>query len=46
LATDDLGSLKAVLDGCEVNVRDDAQTAPAFNECRDELARWLVESRV
>jgi hypothetical protein len=40
----DVEALKAVFDTCDVNARGGAfkQTTLAFNECPDELARWLV----
>jgi hypothetical protein len=40
----DLAKLKAVFDGCHVDARGDyaKQTALAFDQCPDELARWLV----
>jgi hypothetical protein len=40
----DIGELKAVFDNCEVDARGGVfkQTALAFNECPDEMARWLV----
>lgn len=42
----DLDALKAVFDTCDVNARGGVfkQTALAFNECPDTLARWLVEN--
>ncbi|WP_377811250.1 ankyrin repeat domain-containing protein (plasmid) [Azospirillum sp. A29] len=45
LRTGDVEALKAVFDGCDVNARGGVfkQTALAFNECPDALARWLVE---
>jgi len=45
LKAGDIEALKAVFDGCDVNARGGVfkQTALAFNECPDELARWLVE---
>ena len=44
LAKGDLEELKAVFDTCDVNARGGVfkQAALAFNECPDELARWLV----
>ncbi|MGH6617590.1 ankyrin repeat domain-containing protein [Sphingomonas sp.] len=41
----DLDALKAVFDTCDINARGGVfkQTAPAFNECPDDLTRWLVE---
>jgi ankyrin repeat protein len=44
LAKDDLEELKTVFDTCDVNARGGVfkQTALAFNQCPDELARWLV----
>lgn len=41
----DLNVLKAVFDACDVDARGgySKQSALAFNECPDELARWLVE---
>ncbi|MFC4292177.1 ankyrin repeat domain-containing protein [Sphingorhabdus arenilitoris] len=40
----DIDSLKAVFDSCDINARGGVfkQTALAFNECPDELARWLL----
>ncbi len=40
----DLESLKAVFETCEVDARGGVfgQTALAFNDCPDQLARWLV----
>lgn len=40
----DLDRLKGVFDACDVNARGGAgkQTALAFNDCPDELTRWLV----
>lgn len=40
----DLPALQAVFDACDVNARGgfDKQTALAFWDCPDELARWLV----
>jgi len=45
LKSGDLDALKAVFDTCDVDARGGVfkQTALAFNECPDELARWLVE---
>ncbi|WP_451986515.1 ankyrin repeat domain-containing protein [Azospirillum endophyticum] len=45
LKTGDVEALKAVFDGCDVNARGGVfkQTALAFNDCPDELARWLVD---
>jgi Ankyrin repeats (many copies) len=42
----DLNELKALFDTYDVNARGGVfkQTALAFNQCPDELARWLVES--
>lgn len=41
----DLETLRAVFDTCDVNARGGVckQSPLAFNECPDELARWLVE---
>jgi len=41
----DLAALKGVFDSCDVNARGGylQQTALAFSDCPDELARWLVE---
>ena len=41
----DIGKLKATFDTCSVDARGGVtkQTALAFNDCPDELARWLVE---
>ena len=41
-----LKELKALFDTYDVNARGGVfkQTALAFNQCPDELARWLVES--
>ncbi|WP_116812981.1 ankyrin repeat domain-containing protein [Steroidobacter cummioxidans] len=41
----DLDKLKGVFEVCDVNARGGAgkHTALAFNDCPDELARWLVE---
>ncbi|MBP2298981.1 ankyrin repeat domain-containing protein [Azospirillum picis] len=46
LKTGDVEALKAVFDGCDVNARGGVfkQTALAFNDCPDELARWLVDN--
>lgn len=40
----DLAALKAVFDDCQIDARAGytKKTAPAFNECPDDLARWLV----
>lgn len=40
----DLEALQAVFESCDVDARGGVfkQTALAFNECPDELARWLV----
>ena len=45
LAKGDIDALKAVFDACDVNARGGTfkQTALAFNDCPDELVRWLVE---
>lgn len=45
LAKGDIEALKAVFDNCEVDARGGTfkQTALAFHDCPDELARWLVE---
>ncbi len=45
LKTGDIDTLKSIFDTCDVNARGGVfkQTALAFNECPDELARWLVE---
>lgn len=45
LSNGDMDVLKAVFDTCDVNARGGVlkQTALAFNECPDELTRWLVE---
>nr|WP_222530891.1 ankyrin repeat domain-containing protein [Azospirillum sp. 412522] len=45
LKTGDVEALKAVFDGCDVNARGGVfkQTALAFNDCPDDLARWLVD---
>jgi Ankyrin repeats (many copies) len=45
LAKGELGTLKAVFDTCDVNARGGAfkKSALAFNDCPDDLARWLVE---
>lgn len=44
LAAGDLEALKGVFDGCELDARGGVfkQTALAFVECPDELARWLA----
>ncbi|WP_028601004.1 ankyrin repeat domain-containing protein [Ottowia thiooxydans] len=44
LEAGDLDALKAVFDSCDVNARGGIfkQSALAFNECPDELVRWLV----
>jgi hypothetical protein len=41
----DLDALKAVFEACDVNARGgfSKQTAIAFNECPDQLVRWLFE---
>ncbi|MEQ1864687.1 MAG: ankyrin repeat domain-containing protein [Micropepsaceae bacterium] len=41
----DLSALKAVFDMCDVNARGGVlkQTALAFAQCPDELARWLID---
>lgn len=46
LQAGDIGALKAVFDNCDVNARGGVfkQTALAFNECPDALARWLVQN--
>lgn len=43
LAAGDMSALLAVFEGCDVNARGGVtkQTALAFNECPDDLARWL-----
>ena len=40
-----LADLQAVFATCDVNARGGSSkhTAPAFNECPDELVRWLVD---
>ena len=45
LAKGDIEALKAVFDNCDVDARGGTfkQTALAFNDCPDELVRWLVE---
>lgn len=45
LKSQNLEALKAVFDTCDLNARGGVfkQCALAFNECPDELARWLVE---
>ena len=45
LKAGDLEALKSVFDTCDIDARGGTwkQTALAFNECPDELARWLVE---
>lgn len=45
LAGGDLSKLKAVFETCDLNARGGIwkQTALAFAECPDDLARWLVE---
>lgn len=45
LKKSDLEALKAIFDTCEVDARGGLfkQTTLAFNECPDELARWLVD---
>jgi hypothetical protein len=45
LKTADLEALKAVFDNVDVNARGGVfkQTALAFNDCPDDLTRWLVE---
>jgi hypothetical protein len=45
LTAGDIEALKAVFDSCDVDARGgySKQTALAFNECPDELTRWLVE---
>src|SRR5438876_138196 len=44
LKAGDLAKLQAVFDACDVDARGGyaKQTALAFNECPDALARWLV----
>jgi hypothetical protein len=44
LKTTDLARLQAVFETCDVNARGGyaKQTALAFDDCPDELARWLV----
>jgi hypothetical protein len=44
LAKGDLPTLQAVFEGCDVNARGgfEKQTALAFHDCPDELARWLA----
>jgi len=41
----DLAQLKSIFDQCDVDARGGycKQTALAFNDCPDELARWLIE---
>jgi hypothetical protein len=41
----DLGALRAVFDTCELDARGGPykQTALAFDDCPDDLARWLAE---
>jgi hypothetical protein len=45
LVKSDIEALKAVFDNCEIDARGGTfkQTALAFNDCPDELVRWLVE---
>jgi hypothetical protein len=45
LKTGDLKALKAVFDSVEMNARGGVfkQAALAFNDCPDDLSRWLVE---
>jgi Ankyrin repeats (3 copies) len=45
LKTGDLDALRSTFDTCDVDARGGVfkQTTLAFNECPDELARWLVE---
>jgi ankyrin repeat protein len=45
LNTGDLDALKAVYDTCDINARGGLwkQTALAYDECPDALARWLVQ---
>jgi hypothetical protein len=45
LVKGDIEALKAVFDNCDVDARGGTfkQTALAFNDCPDELVRWLVE---
>lgn len=45
LAKGDIEALKAVFDSCDVDARGGTfkQTALAFNDCPDELVRWLFE---
>jgi hypothetical protein len=45
LKSGDIDALKSIFDTCDLNARGGVfkQTALAFNECPDELARWLVE---
>lgn len=45
LKAGDVEALKAVFDSCDVNARGGVfkQTALAFSDCPDALARWLVE---
>jgi hypothetical protein len=40
-----IDALKAVFEACDINARGGVfkQTALAFNDCPDELTRWLVE---
>lgn len=42
LKAGDLAKLKAVFETCDVNAHDGGKTALAFDECPDELARWLA----
>lgn len=44
LARGDLPKLKALLEGCDPNARGGygKQTVLAFDECPDEIARWMV----
>jgi hypothetical protein len=45
LVEDDMAKLQAVFESCDLNARGGyaKQTALAFDECPDALARWLVE---
>jgi len=43
----DFDALKSIFDICDLNARGSSkQTALAFNDCPDELTRWLVEQGV
>lgn len=46
LKTNSVDQLKKLFDTCDINARGgySKQTAMAFNQCPDELVRWLIEN--